>query len=32
VLTVDSPVPDDVLEHVRSTIDAASLREIDITL
>ncbi|PYY49997.1 phosphoglycerate dehydrogenase [Curtobacterium sp. MCBD17_023] len=32
VLTVDSPVPDEVLEHVRSTIDAASLREIDITL
>ncbi len=32
VLTVDSPVPNDVLEHVRSTIDAASLREIDITL
>ncbi|WP_420362386.1 phosphoglycerate dehydrogenase [Curtobacterium aetherium] len=32
VLTVDSPVPDAVLEHVRSTIDAASLREIDITL
>ncbi|QWS34251.1 phosphoglycerate dehydrogenase [Curtobacterium aetherium] len=32
VLTVDSPVPDAVLEHVRSTIDATSLREIDITL
>ncbi|MBT2503146.1 phosphoglycerate dehydrogenase [Curtobacterium sp. ISL-83] len=32
VLTVDSPVPADILEHVRSTIDAASLREIDITL
>nr|WP_220479879.1 phosphoglycerate dehydrogenase [Curtobacterium pusillum] len=32
VLTVDSPVPAEILEHVRSTIDAASLREIDITL
>ncbi|WIB59019.1 phosphoglycerate dehydrogenase [Curtobacterium sp. MCLR17_007] len=32
VLTVDSPVPTEILEHVRSTIDASSLREIDITL
>jgi D-3-phosphoglycerate dehydrogenase len=32
VLTVDSPVPAEILEHVRSTIDASSLREIDITL
>jgi len=32
VLTVDSPVPAEILEHVRSTIDADSLREIDITL
>ncbi|GAA3336409.1 phosphoglycerate dehydrogenase [Curtobacterium albidum] len=32
VLTVDSPVPAEILEHVRSTIDATSLREIDITL
>jgi D-3-phosphoglycerate dehydrogenase len=32
VLTVDSPVPAEILEHVRSAIDASSLREIDITL
>ncbi|WP_412875521.1 phosphoglycerate dehydrogenase [Curtobacterium flaccumfaciens pv. flaccumfaciens] len=32
VLTVDSPVPAVILEHVRSAIDASSLREIDITL
>ncbi|MCJ1713296.1 phosphoglycerate dehydrogenase [Curtobacterium sp. VKM Ac-2922] len=32
VLTVDSPVPTEILEHVRRTIDASSLREIDITL
>ncbi|MFJ7289435.1 phosphoglycerate dehydrogenase [Curtobacterium sp. NPDC098951] len=32
VLTVDSPVPAEILEHVRSTIEAVSLREIDITL
>ncbi|KIQ09190.1 phosphoglycerate dehydrogenase [Curtobacterium flaccumfaciens] len=32
VLTVDSPVPAKILEHVRSAIDASSLREIDITL
>ncbi|PYY59947.1 phosphoglycerate dehydrogenase [Curtobacterium sp. MCSS17_011] len=32
VLTVDSPVPAQILEHVRSAIDASSLREIDITL
>ncbi|WP_426725713.1 phosphoglycerate dehydrogenase [Curtobacterium flaccumfaciens] len=32
VLTVDSPVPAEILEHVRSSIDASSLREIDITL
>ncbi|MEO8261319.1 MAG: phosphoglycerate dehydrogenase [Pseudolysinimonas sp.] len=30
ILTVDSPVPDDVLERVRSAIDADELREIDI--
>jgi D-3-phosphoglycerate dehydrogenase / 2-oxoglutarate reductase len=32
VLTVDSPVPAEILEHVRQAIDAESLREIDITL
>jgi D-3-phosphoglycerate dehydrogenase len=32
VLTVDSPVPAEILEHVRSAIDASSLLEIDITL
>ena len=31
VLTVDSPVADDVLEVIRETIDATLLREIDIT-
>jgi D-3-phosphoglycerate dehydrogenase len=31
VLTVDSPVPDDLLETVRQAIDATLLREIDIT-
>jgi D-3-phosphoglycerate dehydrogenase len=31
VLTVDSPVPDDVLEKVRASIDASTIREIDIT-
>ena len=31
VLTVDSPVPDGLLEKVRSAIDADLLREIDIT-
>jgi D-3-phosphoglycerate dehydrogenase len=31
VLTVDSPVPDDILEAVRADIDATVLREIDIT-
>lgn len=31
VLTVDSPVPDDVLESVRKAIDAHVLHEIDIT-
>ncbi|MCX7522043.1 phosphoglycerate dehydrogenase [Microbacterium sp. STN6] len=31
VLTVDSPVPDEVIEKMRSTIDADLLREIDIT-
>lgn len=31
VLTVDSPVPDGLLEKVRRTIDADVLREIDIT-
>ncbi|HEY2644836.1 MAG TPA: phosphoglycerate dehydrogenase [Galbitalea sp.] len=31
VLTVDSPVPDDLLEKVRQAIDATLLREIDIT-
>jgi D-3-phosphoglycerate dehydrogenase / 2-oxoglutarate reductase len=30
ILTVDSPVPDDVLDRVRSAIDADELREIDI--
>jgi len=30
ILTVDSPVPDDVLERVRLAIDADELREIDI--
>ncbi|TCL74437.1 MULTISPECIES: phosphoglycerate dehydrogenase [unclassified Curtobacterium] len=32
VLTVDSPVPAEILEHVGRAIDASSLREIDITL
>ncbi|OIH92268.1 MULTISPECIES: phosphoglycerate dehydrogenase [unclassified Curtobacterium] len=32
VLTVDSPVPTEILEHVGRAIDASSLREIDITL
>ena len=32
VLTVDSPVPTEILESVRAAIDAASLRQIDITL
>lgn len=32
VLTVDSPVPAEILEHVGRAIDATSLREIDITL
>ncbi|AWB86806.1 phosphoglycerate dehydrogenase [Mycetocola zhujimingii] len=31
VLTVDSPVPDEILEAVRADIDATVLREIDIT-
>jgi D-3-phosphoglycerate dehydrogenase len=31
VLTVDSPVPDDILEKVRVAIDAQLLREIDVT-
>jgi D-3-phosphoglycerate dehydrogenase len=31
VLTVDSPVPAEILENVRHAIDAESLREIDIT-
>ena len=31
VLTVDSPVPDELLETVRTAIDASLLREIDIT-
>jgi D-3-phosphoglycerate dehydrogenase len=30
VLTVDSPVPDDLLEKVAKAIDASLLREIDI--
>ncbi|CAN5214108.1 phosphoglycerate dehydrogenase [soil metagenome] len=30
ILTVDSPVPDDVLDRVRTAIDADELREIDI--
>ncbi len=30
VLSVDSPVPDGVLENVRQAIQATSLREIDI--
>lgn len=30
IITVDSPVPDDVLERVRTAIDAAEVREIDI--
>ena len=30
ILTVDSPVPDEVLERVRTAIDADELREIDI--
>ncbi|KQO62099.1 phosphoglycerate dehydrogenase [Curtobacterium sp. Leaf261] len=32
VLTVDSPAPSELLEKVRSSIDAESLREIDVTL
>jgi D-3-phosphoglycerate dehydrogenase len=32
VLTVDSPVPAEILAEVRDAIDAESLREIDITL
>jgi D-3-phosphoglycerate dehydrogenase len=31
VLTVDSPVPEELLEKVRTAIDASTLREIDIT-
>ena len=30
IITVDSPVPDEVLESVRAAIDAEELREIDI--
>ena len=30
IITVDSPVPDEVLERVRAAIDAEELREIDI--
>ena len=30
IITVDSPVPDDVLERVRTAIDADEVREIDI--
>jgi D-3-phosphoglycerate dehydrogenase len=32
VLTIDSPAPDDLLEKVRTAIDAELLREIDVTL
>jgi D-3-phosphoglycerate dehydrogenase len=32
VLTIDSPAPDDLLEKVRTAIDAQLLREIDVTL
>ncbi|WP_209560468.1 phosphoglycerate dehydrogenase [Frigoribacterium sp. PvP032] len=32
VLTIDSPAPDDLLEKVRTAIDAEVLREIDVTL
>jgi D-3-phosphoglycerate dehydrogenase len=32
VLTIDSPAPDDLLEKVRTAIDAQQLREIDVTL
>ena len=30
VLTVDSPVPDELLEKVRTTIDASLMTEIDV--
>ena len=30
IVTVDSPVPDEVLERVRTAIDADDVREIDI--
>ena len=32
VLTVDSPVPDALLDKVAAAIDATMLREIDITI